>query len=147
MSGRRSDCKLDGSRLVGGWRRIHCGLRPTGRGLWMHPHVIFNCGLRALALRVDDLLLPTGNMAAARALAEACLADSVQGQVDNLFASIDPPDFEDPSVESTRQSKRYSSLRLSTPFTAPASRRSSCATLIDTCSTRREWFEAITPEM
>ena len=53
--------------------------------------------LAALVLRVDELLLRPGNMDAARTLAEACLDDEVQGHVDTLFASVDPPDFDEPS--------------------------------------------------
>ncbi len=46
--------------------------------------------LSALALRVDELLLPPANMAAARRLAEACLADPVHGHVDAFAFPTDP---------------------------------------------------------
>jgi hypothetical protein len=71
--------------------------------------------LADLASRVDELLLRPGNMAAARALAEACLADPVQGNVDAFQFPTNPDNALDWTEESIAIERDHEQARALTP--------------------------------
>jgi hypothetical protein len=71
--------------------------------------------LADLASRVDDLLLKPGNMAAARALAEACLANPVQGNVDAFQFPTNPDNPLDWTEESIAIERDHEQARVLTP--------------------------------
>jgi hypothetical protein len=55
--------------------------------------------LAELALRVDELLMRPGNMAASREMVESYLAGRVQGTVDAIRFPLHPNEPEDPSID------------------------------------------------